>query len=98
MEKIKSAKVMKIIFGILALAGLAIIALYPFDNRDLSVHFVSDSGDYKIELTNYEIKNEDCTLVDFGKDTDSFLVQKVKFYGASKTMLSKEISFHEYYQ
>lgn len=97
MKMRKSIKIWRGIFLFLLVAGLALIALYPFDNRNLSVHFVSDSGDYKVELTNYEIKNEDCTLVDFGEDTDSFLVQKVKFYGASKTMLLKEINFNEFY-
>lgn len=97
MKKTKNVNMLLIVFWIFAIAGLAVIAIYPFDNRNLSVHFLSDNSDYVFEFTNYEIKNEDCRMITFDEDIDSFLVEKLRFYGASKTLLLREISFSEFY-
>lgn len=97
MKKTKNVNMLLIILWIFAIAGLAVIAIYPFDNRNLSVHFLSDNKDYVFEYTNYKIKNEDCRMLTFDEDIDSFLVKKVRFYGVSKTMLLREISFSEFY-
>lgn len=97
MKKRKNAVGWYILFLVSIVLGLAFIALYPFKNRNLSVHFISDKGEHVVELTNYQIKNDDCTMIEFAEEEDSFLVKKVRYYAGSRSIILKETGTSEFY-
>ena len=48
-------KIARLLVGIVFVAGLLLIALFPFDKRNLSLQFMTDEGGYEVIANNDEI-------------------------------------------
>lgn len=72
--------------------GIVIIAIYPFDNRNLELQIVTDKGTYIEENTNIDIAEDKCREFIF-ENTESIKIKKIKLYGKLKSMLLKEINY-----
>lgn len=76
--------------------GVVVIAVYPFDNRNLELRITTDSGEYIQECANVDILNGNCNEIVI-EDIDQAKIKKVRIYGALKSMLIKEISFGDFW-
>lgn len=88
-------RAIRIFLGAIFLVGVVAIAFYPFDNRNLKLHFVTDDMEFLVEKSNDEIVSGDCREIKFDEHAESVLVKKVRIYGKSKTMAVKEIGYDE---
>lgn len=95
-EKKRTARVIWIIGVIAFLVGVAVIAIYPFDNRNITAHFLSEDCVYEVFRNNEEIMQGNCKEVLFDQHSEEVTIKKVRFYGNSKTMLLKEITYDQF--
>ncbi len=94
-KKFTVFKAVRILLVLVALAGVAAIALYPFGNRNLTLHFIAGEKDFTVVRSSAEIASGECREVKFDEHADEALIEKVRIYGASRTTLLKEISHDE---
>ncbi len=64
-DKMKNAehlkfKIYRILLVIVFVIGVGIIAIYPFDNRNLLLKFETDKGEFTELETNIDIANRSC--------------------------------------
>ena len=81
----------KILLGIVIFLGVMVIGIYPFDNRNLELHFYTETEDVVVCLTNKEIAEEsfqDLTI----EGVEEIKIKRLVMYGSSKTMPLKRIS------
>ena len=92
-------KILKIAIFVLAFAGLAVIALFPFKNRDITVK--GYSSDNKIVFSDFCTAgtiNENMSksiMIQVSEDAP-LLIRYVRFYGLSKTTIIKEMDYNEF--
>lgn len=89
-------KVVQILLIVAFFAGAVAIAIFPFDNRNLTLHFISEKQDYIVNKNNVDIMSGDCREMKFDENADEVLVTKVRIYGEYESMLLKEIGFNEF--
>lgn len=78
--------------------GLVVVAVCPFSNRNLLITFVDERNqEYEIALSNVEIKNRECSVIEFPGLVEDIIITKVRFYGYIKTMRLAEIHFSSFY-
>lgn len=94
-KKSAGQKISRIALLVLLLVGIAGAMLYPFDNRSLSVHFVAENVEYVVKANNLEIAEGVCKEIRFDESTENVVIKKVRIYGASKSMLLRELSLDE---
>lgn len=93
-KKRTKVNIIKILLFAVFIVGAIVIAVYPFDNRNLSIHFVTEENEYVIERNNEEIGTGNCSSIVL-EDTDCVKIKKVRIYGESKTTILREIPFGE---
>ena len=82
-------KAINIFLIITFLVGTICVAVYPFDNRNLSVHVITKDETYVFHRNNVEIASGNCK--EFVFEDESVAIQKVRIYGNSKTTILQEI-------
>lgn len=88
-------KISRIVLFVFLLAGIMAAMLYPFDNRNLSVHFVAEDAEYVVNTNNLEIAEGTCKEIKFDESVESVVVKKARIYGISKSLLLRELSLDE---
>lgn len=88
-------KISRIVLFTLLLAGIAVAMLYPFDNRSLTVCFVSGNTEYRVYANNLSIAEENCKEIRFNEPVESVEIKNVRIYGSSKSLLLKELTLDE---
>ena len=66
-KKSAGHKVSRIALLVVLLAGIAAAVLYPFDNRNLSIHFIAEDAEYVVNANNLEIAEETCKEIEFNE-------------------------------
>lgn len=92
-------KILKIAILVLSFIGLAVIALFPFENRDITVKIYSSSNKVLFSelYTVSSIKdNSSKTITLQATEESSALIRYIRFYGLSKTTIAKEIDYNEF--
>lgn len=81
------------------LLGVVVIAKYPFDNRNINIHFITNQGVISEVRNNEEITAGNCREfeIEMPKGSQSIVIKKLHLYGGDETMLLKEISYNEFY-
>lgn len=85
-------KIVKILMGILLIIGISLIALFPFENRDLCLQFIMDKGKYEVFVSHQEIKKNEVQYLNF-EDENEFRIKGLKVYGSIKTMYLEKVEF-----
>ena len=97
-KKKKSAnRVFYVILTIAFAAGVVGIAFYPFPNRNLKLHFITDEHTYIANRNNEDIASGSCRDITFDENAEEALVRKVRIYGRYASVMLKELSFAEFY-
>lgn len=94
-KKFTVYKAVRILLLVAFVAGVVTLALYPFSNRNLTLHFVAEDAEYVVSRNNEEIASGNCREVKFDENADEALIKKLRIYGASRSILLKEVSFDE---
>lgn len=92
-------KILKIAILVLSFIGLAVIALFPFENRDITVKIYSSSNKVLFSelYTVSSIKDNSPKSITLQATEESpALVRYIRFYGLSKTTIAKEIDYNEF--
>jgi|GEM_PF-119136 len=97
-KKVTLYKAVRILLVIAFVAGVAAIALYPFSNRNLTLHFVAEDTEYVVSRNNEEISAGNCREVKFDENADEVCISKLRIYGPSKSTLLKEVTFDELFR
>ncbi|MDE7312823.1 MAG: ABC transporter permease [Eubacterium sp.] len=83
---------------LLFVAGVLVAAAYPFDNRNLTIAWISDNGEeFEISLSNQEIAGRECSMLRIPELFEKVLITKVRFYGKSRTMRIMEMTPSGFY-
>lgn len=88
---------MKIVNVIIMLAfaiGVGMIMLFPFDNRDLRIEFLTNHESYLLERSKEEVINEVNTTFEFA-DIDEIKIKQIKVYGNFLSSYLKKINYSE---
>lgn len=96
-EKITGIRVIQIVLMIVFVAGSIMLALFPFPNRNLNLHFVTSETESLVFLSNEKIKEGVCREIRLDKSADTILFEKIEIYGSWKSMLLTEIRFDEFW-
>ena len=95
-KKSMGYKILQLLLVLLLVAGGVGIALFPFENRNISVHFITDEDEFVVDYNKVAIASGDCKDVNLGEGLQEIIVTKLRFYGQYKSMLLKEMSFDEF--
>lgn len=81
------------------LLGVVTIAIYPFDNRSINIHFITDNGIVEQICNSREIADGECRVFELAllDKAESMTIEKMNIYGWDKTILLKEIGYGEIY-
>ena len=92
-------RVVSLFMILLILLGVAGIAIYPFDNRNINIHFITNQGVISEIRNNEEITSGNCREfeIELPEGSQSIVIKKLHLYGDDETMLLKEISYNEFY-
>lgn len=94
-KKSRGHSISRIVLFVLLLAGIAAAMLYPFDNRSLTIHFVTENAEYVVQASNQHIAEEACREILFQEPVEKVVLKKAAIYGLSKSMLLGELSVDE---
>lgn len=95
MNKIQFIKKIRFLISILLGIGIIIIAVFPFDNRNLSLQFVSDKEKYEIIGNNDEIEKGKLQSLYFG-EVKELKIQELRIYGSVKSICLEKISYGQF--
>ncbi len=97
-KKLTIFKVIRIFLVIAFLIGTVCIGLYPFQNRNLKLYFITEEHEHEIGHSNADIASGNCKEISFSENTDQVMVEKVRVYGHSQSILLKEIGYDEFFR
>ena len=86
-------KIARLLVGIVFVAGLISIALFPFDKRNLSLQFMTKEGKYEVIVNNDEIAQGKWQYIDFA---DGIKIEELRIYGKIKSMFLEKIKYDQY--
>lgn len=89
-EKQNRITIVQVLIIVAFIIGAGVIALFPFDNRNLELKFVTDVGEYTEKESNVEIAEGKCKEL-FFQDINSVTIKEVIVYGNFKTIYLKKI-------
>ena len=92
--KEKVIKTVQLLISFLFVAAIIGVAIFPFDNRNLTVKFISDKEVYNYVATNVELAEERFDSYTFA-NTDDIILKKIQIYGRFRSVLLKEITTGE---
>ncbi len=88
-------KAVRILLLVLCIAGAAAILVYPFQNRNLALQFLTKDGSYTVFKNNVDISVGECREIKFDEHADRAVITKLCIYGADQTIVLKEIGWNE---
>jgi len=94
-KKIAVIKVAKIVIGILLIAGVAVIGLFPFAGRDLCLQFTTEEGKYEVFASHQDIVDNKLQHLDFS-NVNELKIKGLRIYGDIKTIYLEKIGFGEF--
>lgn len=94
-DKKKVYNLFRIILIIIFVVGVIGIAVFPFDNRSLTLKFVTDANNIVVFESNEDIADEKSREV-FFENTEETLMKELIIYGNNKSMYLKKIAFGEF--
>ena len=86
-------KIARLLVGIVFVAGLISIALFPFDKRNLSLQFMTKEGKYEVIVNNDEIAQGKWQYIDFA---DGIKIEELRIYGKIKSMFLEKIKYDQF--
>ena len=93
-NKKSGIKIASIIIMLVFVIGVGIIMLFPFDNRDLRIEFLTSQESYLLERSKEEVINEVNTTFEFS-DIDEMKIKQIKVYGNFLSSYLKKINYSE---
>lgn len=98
-RKILGYRMIQILGIAIFLLGVVTIAIYPFDNRSINIHFITDNGIVEQICNSREIADGECRVFELAllDKAESMTIEKMNIYGWDKTILLKEIGYGEIY-
>lgn len=91
----KSAKkpfvLIKLLIVLLGIIGIISIVLYPFDNRNINITFITEGEKQTVFLSNDIIAEEQFGVFSF-ENTDEIKLKKINIYGNWKSVLLKSLN------
>lgn len=84
----------RLIILLIFAAGMIVIALYPFANRNLKLKFLTDNGVYTLTKTNAEISEQKQVNLTF-EQLDALSITELVIYGNFDSMFLKKVSHSE---
>lgn len=96
-KKFSMDKLVHMLLAVVFIAGILVIALYPFPNRNLTLHFMTDEHTFVVNRNNEDIASGNCKDITFDDNADEALIRKVRIYGDYKSIMLKELSFAEFF-
>lgn len=91
-KRIALIKIARLLMGIVFAAGIVLIALFPFDKRNLSLQFVTEDGTYEIVGHNDEIAQNKLQYIDF-EYANELKIKELKIYGNIKSMYLEKMRY-----
>lgn len=92
--KEKVNKAVQVLLSILFAAAVIGVAVFPFDNRNLTIKFMADKEAYSYVATNVELAEERFDSYTF-ENTNGIILKKIQIYGRFSSVLLKEITVGE---
>lgn len=93
-KRIALIKIARLLMGIVFAAGIVLIALFPFDKRNLSLQFVTEDGTYEIVGHNDEIAQNKLQYIDF-EHANELKIKELRIYGNIQSMYLKKIRYEQ---
>ena len=93
-KSIALIKIVRVLVGITFAVGIVLIALFPFDKRNLSLQFITEEGTYKIVGHNDEIAQNKLQYINFG-NTNELKIKELKIYGNIKSMYLEKVRYDQ---
>lgn len=94
-NRIKVIGLVRWIIAVLLGIVIIIIAIFPFDNRNLRLQFIAEEGKYEIIKYNYEIANSRLQTITFD-ETDEIKINSIRIYGNIKTVYLEKIRYNQF--
>ena len=95
MNKIEIIKIVRFLTCILLGIGITIIVVFPFNNRNLRLQFISDKERYEIIGNNDEIEKGKLQLLDFG-EVKELEIQEFRIYGSIKSICLEKMAYGQF--
>lgn len=92
-KRTKGFKVLNILWAVLTIIGMIVIALFPLKNRNLTLRFITDQGEFAFLETNYEIANEQDFEYLF-ENVGELEISEIQFFGRYKSICLKKIDVY----
>lgn len=89
-------KALQVLLIFVSIIGVIVIATFQFDNRNLTVKFISDEGIYLFERNSKEIALGNCNEIIFPESVKEIHLIKVLVYGKYKSVILHEISYNSF--
>lgn len=93
--RIALSKIIRIFIGIIFIGGVFLIAMFPFNKRDLTLQFVTKEGNFEIVGHNDEIVQDKLKYLDFG-NTEELKMKELRIYGNIKSIYLEKISYEQF--
>ena len=93
-NKKSGIKIVSVIIMLGFVIGVGIIMLFPFDNRNLRIEFLTSQESYLLERSNEEVISEVNTTFEFS-DIDEMKIKQIKVYGNFLSSYLKKINYSE---
>lgn len=91
-KSLKIHKVIQCILLVLLFAGIIVIALFQFDNRNLKCRFMTATGEeYEVMYTNLQIANGECAQITLQGIPEGTVITKLRIYGNIQSMILEEL-------
>lgn len=94
-DKKKVYNFLRIILVIIFVIGVIGIAVFPFDNRSLTLKFVTDTNNIVVSESNENIAEEKSRELCL-ENIEETLIKELIIYGSNKSMYLKKIAYGEF--
>lgn len=88
-------KIIRIVLIVMCAIGIGTVAVYPFDNRNLLLKFITDKGEFLEQENNVDIVEGRCKSILF-EGVEDITIKEVVIYGSFTSMYIKKIGFVDF--
>lgn len=92
-KKTNGFKWLKILFAVIIIAGIALIALFPLENRNLTLKFTTDKGEYVFTEQNVDIANGGKHAYVF-ENVNALQVSQLEIFGRYQTICLQKVDVY----
>ena len=92
-KKTKGYKCFKILLAAVTIIGMIVIALFPLENRNLVLRFLTDKGEFAYLETNVELANGDSCEYLF-ENINELEITEIQVFGRYKTICLKKMDVY----